>query len=85
MTYSSIIGFLVRKKSKDNADTSVTFNLAVMALKSDQLVIIRDLQVREIFKFYTLTRFQTYSSINTHYSLNGNDITCRSKQCSRII
>ena len=66
MTYSSIIGFLVRKKSKDNADTTVTFNLAVMALKSDQLVIIGDLQIREIFKFYTLTRFQTYSSINTH-------------------
>ena len=66
MTYPSIIDFLVRKKSKDNADTSVTFNLAVMALKSDQLLIIGDLQIREIFEFYTLTRYQTYSSINTH-------------------
>lgn len=66
MTYPSIIDFLIRKKSKDNADTSVTFNLAVMALKSDQLLIIGDLQIREIFEFYTLTRYQTYSSINTH-------------------
>ena len=66
MTYPSIIDFLVRKKSKDNADTSVTFNLAVMALKSDQLLIIGDLQIREIFEFYTLTRYQTHSSINTH-------------------
>ena len=66
MTYPSIIDFLIRKKSKDNADTSVTFNLAVMALKSDQLLIIGDLQIREIFEFYTLTRYQTYSSVNTH-------------------
>ena len=35
MTYPSIIGFIVKKKSKDSVDTLVTFNLAVMALKSD--------------------------------------------------